>query len=51
MADFYIPGILSVYMNWFMNNHNISIEELSHILTDLILHGTEKNDQAIKPDH
>lgn len=51
VADFYIPGILSVYMNWFMNNHNISIEELSHILTDLILHGTEKNDQAIKPDH
>ena len=42
VADFYIPGILSVYMNWFMNNHNISIEELSHILTDLILHGTEK---------
>lgn len=51
VADFYIPGILSVYMNWFMNNHNISIEKLSHILTDLILHGTEKNDQAIKPDH
>lgn len=51
VADFYIPGILSVYMNWFMNNHNISIEELSYILTDLILHGTEKNDQAIKPDH
>lgn len=51
VADFYIPGILSVYMNWFINNHNISIEELSHILTDLILHGTEKNDQAIKPDH
>lgn len=49
VADFYIPGILSVYMNWFINNHNISIEELSHILTDLILHGTEKNDQAIKP--
>lgn len=42
VADFYIPGILSVYMNWFVNNHNISIEELSHILTDLILHGTEK---------
>ena len=42
VADFYIPGILSVYMNWFMNNHNISIEELFHILTDLILHGTEK---------
>lgn len=51
VADFYIPGILSVYMNWFINNHNIPIEELSHILTDLILHGTEKNDQAIKPDH
>lgn len=51
VADFYIPGILSVYINWFMNNHNISIEKLSHILTDLILHGTEKNDQAIKPDH
>lgn len=32
VADFYIPGILSVYMNWFMNNHNISIEKLSHIL-------------------
>lgn len=42
VADFYIPGILSVYMNWFINNHNIPIEELSHILTDLILHGTEK---------
>lgn len=51
VADFYIPGILSVYMNWFINNHNIPIEELSHILTDLILRGTEKNDQAIKPDH
>ena len=51
VADFYIPGILSVYMNWFINNHNIPIKELSHILTDLILHGTEKNDQAIKPDH
>ena len=51
VADFYIPGILSVYMNWFINNHNIPIEELSHILTDLILHGTEKKDQAIKPDH
>ena len=51
VADFYIPGILSVYMNWFINNHNIPIEELCHILTDLILHGTEKNDQAIKPDH
>lgn len=43
VADFYIPGILSVYMNWFINNHNIPIEELSHILTDLILHGTESS--------
>lgn len=42
VADFYIPGILSVYMNWFINNYDISIEELSHLLTDLILHGTEK---------
>ena len=26
VADFYIPGILSVYMNWFMNNRKRQIK-------------------------
>lgn len=40
ICDFCVPGIISVYVNWFMNNQDISIEELSSHLTQLILEGT-----------
>lgn len=41
--DLYIPGIISVYMNWFTNSYDYSIEELSTLLTDFILNGIQKN--------
>lgn len=40
IADFCVPGIISVYMNWFMSNRSVSIETLSSHLTQLILNGT-----------
>ena len=42
-VDLYIPGIISVYMNWFTNSYDYSIEELSSLLTDFILNGIQKN--------
>lgn len=41
--DLYIPCIISVYMNWFTNSYDYSIEELSTLLTDFILNGIQKN--------
>lgn len=43
VSNFYLSGVLSVYMNWFMNNYDQSIEEISALLTDLVLHGIQKN--------
>ena len=40
IADFCVPGIISVYMNWFISNQEMPIEELSSHLTQLILQGT-----------
>lgn len=40
IADFCVPGIISVYMSWFVSNQSISIETLSSRLTKLILNGT-----------
>lgn len=42
-VDLYIPGIISIYMNWFTNSYDYSIEELSTLLTDFILNGIQKN--------
>ena len=42
-VDLCIPGIISVYMNWFTNSYDYSIEELSSLLTDFILNGIQKN--------
>lgn len=42
-VDLYIPGIISIYMNWFINSYDYSIEELSTLLTDFILNGIQKN--------
>lgn len=42
-VDLYIPGIISIYMNWFTNSYDYSIEELSSLLTDFILNGIQKN--------
>lgn len=42
VSNFYLSGVLSVYMNWFMNNYDQSIEEISALLTELVLHGTQK---------
>lgn len=41
-SNFYLSGVLSVYMNWFMNNYDQSIEEISALLTELVLHGIQK---------
>lgn len=43
VSNFYLSGVLSVYMNWFMNNYDQSIEEISALLTELVLHGIQKN--------
>lgn len=40
IANFCVPGILSVYMDWFLNHQDSSIEELSSMLTQLILNGS-----------
>lgn len=42
VSNFYLSGVLSVYMNWFMNNYDQSIEEISALLTELVLHGIQK---------
>ena len=42
-VDLYIPGIIPIYMNWFTNSYDYSIEELSTLLTDFILNGIQKN--------
>lgn len=42
VSNFYLSGVLSVYMNWFMNNYDQSIEEISALLTELILQGIQK---------
>lgn len=42
-VDLCVPGIISVYMNWFTNSYDYSIEELSSLLTDFILNGIQKN--------
>ena len=42
-VDLYIQGIISVYMNWFTNSYDYSIEELSSLLTGFILNGIQKN--------
>lgn len=41
-VDLCIPGIISVYMNWFTNSYDYSIEELSSLLTGFILNGIQK---------
>ena len=41
-VDLCIPGIISVYKNWFTNSYDYSIEELSSLLTDFILNGIQK---------
>lgn len=42
VSNFYLSGVLSVYMNWFMNNYDQSIEEISALLTEFVLHGIQK---------
>ena len=42
VSNSYLSGVLSVYMNWFMNNYDQSIEEISALLTELVLHGIQK---------
>lgn len=42
-VDLCIPGIISVYRNWFTNSYDYSIEELSSLLTDFILNGIQSS--------
>ena len=45
VSNFYLSGVLSVYMNWFMNNYDQSIEEISALLTELVLHGNRVDEK------
>ncbi|WP_295090102.1 TetR/AcrR family transcriptional regulator [uncultured Catenibacterium sp.] len=45
VSNFYLSGVLSVYMNWFMNNYDQSIEEISALLAELVLHGNRVDEK------